>query len=410
MSDRRGVADPRAVIERHYDEPYVRDLLVRFAGAPTDVPLGQFEIDPTDPKIRHFAHGIVKPEIERLGLGPVASDELNNLVFRFGSGAATPALLLMGYTVAQHGNDTAPELEGRLMNARAFGLDEDCVFGKGTSQGKGALAAALGALKLLRDGGVSLRGTLIFAVNNEAQSSHRCSRRIIDGHRLRADHGIVAIGTPTLIVGNRGRVDIVVTIRGQVAHSSQPSRGRNAIWGARAALDRLEKVHRGLTQTDAQLGHEQLEPYRLVLDPIAPHTLPERAVITLDRRLLPGTTVEAAVAEVAQALADLEPFEVDVAGSVFQLPARVPDDAPIVTHLAEAHRVVTGRLPPIATAPYTFDAGYACSQGIQTVMFGPSSAARGVTGTETMSTEFVPVSVVREFTKIYAHAFMTLLG
>jgi len=71
---------------------------------------------------------------------------------------------------------------------------------------------------------------------------------------------------------------------------------------------------------------------------------------------------------------------------------------------------VTGRPASVGTVPFSFDAGYACSQGIQTVMFGPTSAARGVTGTETISTEFVPVSAVREFTKIYAHTFMTLLG
>ena len=34
-----------AVIDRHYDEGYVRELLVRLARVPTDVPLGAFEID-----------------------------------------------------------------------------------------------------------------------------------------------------------------------------------------------------------------------------------------------------------------------------------------------------------------------------------------------------------------------------
>jgi hypothetical protein len=110
VSDRRAVSDPRAVIERHYDEPYVRDLLVRLASAPTDVHLGQFDIDPTDPKIRHFVHGIVKPEIERLGLGPVASDELNNLVFRVGSGAPAPAPPARGAFLAALGTD----LDGRV--------------------------------------------------------------------------------------------------------------------------------------------------------------------------------------------------------------------------------------------------------------------------------------------------------
>ena len=94
--------EPMAVIDEHYDESYVRDLLLRLARVPTDVPLGAFEIDPTDPKIQHFVHDVVRPEIERLGFGPVMIDELNNLVIRVGSGVAAPTLLFMAYTVAQH--------------------------------------------------------------------------------------------------------------------------------------------------------------------------------------------------------------------------------------------------------------------------------------------------------------------
>lgn len=396
------------IIDRRYDDRYVRDVLVRLASAPTDVPLGQFEIDPTDPKIHHFVHDIVKPELERLGVGRIEADELNNLVCRIGTGGP-PTLLLMTYTTAQHGNYTTPEMEGRIANGRAYGFDEDCVFGKGTSQCKGAMASALGALKILEDERMRLTGTLIFVVNAESQSSHRCSIRIIDGHQIRADHGIVAIGCPLITLGNRGRVDIVVTVQGQVAHSSQPQLGKNAIWGAYEALGRIRALHQGLTRSHPRLGREQVEPYRLVLSPIAPHTIPDTACFTLDRRLLPGADVDGAVEEVRRALADLGPYDVRVEKSVHHLPAEVPPDAPIVKALTDAYRAVTGAPPEVGYVGYTFDAGYACAQGIPTVMFGPTFHAGRVHGSEIVATEFVPLSQVRTFAKVYAHAIMSLL-
>src|SRR5262249_11793937 len=71
-----------AVIHPYYDDSYVRDLLVRLARGPTDGPPGAVEIDPTDSKIRHFVHDVERPEIDPLGLGPVAIDDLNDLVVR----------------------------------------------------------------------------------------------------------------------------------------------------------------------------------------------------------------------------------------------------------------------------------------------------------------------------------------
>src|SRR5262249_22342216 len=199
----------------------------------------------------------------------------------------------MTYTTAQHGNYTDPTLEGRLASGAQYGVDEPCVFGKGTSQNKGGLAATLGALKILVDESIPLRGTLLFVLNTESQSSHRCSIRLFDAHGLRADAGWLAMGVPRILLGHRGRVDVYVTIRGQAGHSSEPHLGRNAIWGLAEALGRIRTLGQRITERrHPELGAEQLEPYKLVTSPIAPHTMPAEAHLTLDRRLLPGTDVD----------------------------------------------------------------------------------------------------------------------
>jgi acetylornithine deacetylase/succinyl-diaminopimelate desuccinylase-like protein len=392
-------------IDRYLDPDYVIENLVMLARTPTDVPLGQNEIEPTDPKLTHYVRNVVAPKITALGFGPIHIDELNNLTCRIGSGSS-PSLLIMAYMSAQHGNYTDPALEGRLMNARAYGDEEDCVFGKGTAQNKGALAAVLGALHILARIGITLPGTVTFVLNAESQSSHRCSVQLFDRAGLRADAGWLAIGTPGIVIGHRGRVDVYVTIRGEAGHSSQPARARNAIWGVRDALDRLVNLRARISKTDPDLGAEHIEPYKLVTSPIAPHTMPGEAHLTIDRRILPGTDPDAAVAEIRGALAGVSGYEVEVRRGVHHLPYRVPRDHPIVGLLSAAHAGVRGSSPWVGYVPYAYDAGYANSRGVPTVMFGPPSGTRREAGSAVLAAEYVPVSEVLDFTKMYAHAIL----
>jgi succinyl-diaminopimelate desuccinylase len=329
---------------------------------------------------------------------------------RIGSGRPSPSLLVMCYTTSQHGNYTDPRLEGQLANGREYGFDEDCVFGKGTSQNKGALAAMLGALKIIADAKVEMRGTLFFVVNAESQSSHRCSVRVIDGHKIRADCGWLAIGSPRIVIGYRGRVDIHVRIRGEAGHSSRPHLAKNAIWGLYEVLDRLRAFRTTLDRVHPVLpGGEQLEPYKLVTAPIAPHTVPEEAHLILDRRLLPGTTPEEAVEQVRKVVGQLPPFEIEVSMGACHMSYQLSSDLPIVQALARSYATIRTDMPEIGYLTSAFDAGYANYRGIPTVMFGPSSRPQHRTGREVLASEFVPLSEVHDFAKIYALTILTLL-
>src|SRR5579885_899301 len=158
-------AEIRALVDRYLDADYATSILVRLLQTPTDVPLGQTELAPEDPKLVRYVREVVRPELERDGYDRIAVDDSNNLVCRIGSPADSPSLLLMGYAVAQHGNLMADPYSGRIAPAPEYGVDEPCAFGQAATQHKGALAAGLAALKLLADSGARLRGRLVFAVN-----------------------------------------------------------------------------------------------------------------------------------------------------------------------------------------------------------------------------------------------------
>ncbi len=284
------------------------DYLIRqtqeLARIPTAVPLG-FDtlMDADHPLLVHYVQQVVRPRLDALGLRDLI-DVGNNLVVRFGKPGAQRSLILQNYTVTQHHNHMADPFSGKIANARELGYDEPCVFGQGVSQNKAHQATMLAVLKHLVDEQVALDGCLYWVVNNEGRSTHDCTRAVLARIGQKPDFGIVQLGTGLKVwLGNRGRVDIDVHVRGKAAHSSTPEHGLSAIDGANEVLNRLKRLH--WPDRHDRLGGRQAIVYKIRYEPLAPHTLPSDAFLTIDRRLLPGDDPEAAVGEVRAALGDL---------------------------------------------------------------------------------------------------------
>ncbi|HET9016846.1 MAG TPA: M20/M25/M40 family metallo-hydrolase [Thermomicrobiaceae bacterium] len=393
-----------ALVDRGLDRAYLVETLSALARVPTGVPLG-FDtlMEPDDPKLVAYVQGHLRPELVRLGAYDLIDAPRNNLVARLGSGKSGRSLLIQSYTPSQHQNFTDERLAGAVANARRYGHDEPAVFGQGVSQNKAHQAVMLAVIRLLLAGGTRLRGRLYWAINNEGRSSHACSEAIVAALDERPDFAVVQIGTGLAIsLGNRGRVDVDVHVRGKATHSSVPEQGLSAIDGAHAVIERL----RGLAWPDRHplLGGRHAIVYKVRYEPVAPHTLPSDAYLTIDRRLLPGDDPVAAVAEVRAAIGDLSPYTVTIEQGVAMLPALVDPDHPGVRMLADAHHAVTGREPARVYGAGTFDAGGLCALGIPAVMYGASGDA-DLTGTD-----FVPISAVETEARALARLILGYLG
>lgn len=391
-----------SLLDRHY----LVEMLSALARVPTDVPLGYDTLmEPDDPKLVAYVQHVVRPELVRLGVLDLI-DAGNNLIARVGSGESGRSLLLLNYTPAQHHNLMDDPFSGRVANAGEFGCDEPAVFGQGVSQCKAHQAVMLAVLQLLQAWETPLRGRLWWAVNNEGRSSHACSDAILDAIAAREplpEFGIIQIDTGGAItLGNRGRVDIDVHVRGKVAHSSQPEDGLSAIDAVAEIVQRL----RALRWEDEHplLGGRHAVVYKVRYEPVAPHTLPSDAYLAIDRRLLPGDDPAGAVAEVRAALGDLDPYEVDVRQGVYMLPALVDAHDPGVAQLAAAHVAYHDIPPELVYLRGSFDAGGPCRRGVPTVMYGVGGGV-GLTGVD-----FVPVSQVIAEAQVLAELIVRTLG
>jgi len=389
----------------HLDDKYLIDTLVRLLKIPTDVLLGPKTLmEPDDPKLVRYVQRVIRPELQRIGVYEILEAPLNQLVVRMGDGASKTCLLVMCYTPTQHSNLMQDPFSGKIAVPKDSKYGEPCAFGQGASQNRAHMAAMLAVLKLLVDRKISLSGTLYFAINNEGRSSHHCTNAILSILDPKPKHAILAIGTEMRIsVGNRGRIDIYVHIKGKATHSSNPACGLSAIDGAYQVMKRLEALNPD--RSHPLLGRQQLIVYQIVYDPVAPHTLPATAKLTLDRRLLPGEDIDTAVTEVRDALGTMTPYEITVDRGVHMLPSLTPENSEIVHRLREASHQVVGKESEVYYSGSTFDAGGLTSVGIPTVMFGASSGSEDILGDD-----YVCIREVIEEAKILGHVIMSMLG
>ena len=395
--------DAQVIADAHLDRTYLVETLSRLAKVPTDVPLGhETFMEPDDPKLVHYVQDIVRPELVRIGMYDLLDVPRNNLVVRLGRGESGRSLLIQNYTPAQHHNLMEEPFSGKVATATAYGVDEPAVFGQGVSQNKAHQAVMLAVLRMLRAGGVELRGRLYWAINNEGRSSHACSYAILDALPETPTFGIIQLGSGlTISLGNRGRVDVLVHVRGKATHSSAPQAGLSAIEGVHEVMSRLRKLD--WPDRHPILGGRHAIVYKVRYEPLAPHTLPSDAFVTVDRRLLPGDDPDAAAAEVRDAIGDMSPYEVSVEPSEHMLPALVDPDHPGVRALQAANVAVRGEEAKTRHGQGTFDAGGPCARGVPTVMFGASG------GVWPTGVDFVPISALETEARVLAHYILSQL-
>jgi acetylornithine deacetylase/succinyl-diaminopimelate desuccinylase-like protein len=252
-------------------------------------------------------------------------------------------------------------------------------MGKGASEQKANLAAMLHAMETVVASGVTLTGKLIFTCCLSGETGkHDAIRSVVEGAGVRADMAVLG-GTGLMItLGNRGRIDVFVTVKGAPCHSARPSDGINAITGATEAISRLLRKVK-LDEHHPQLGRQSLTVNHIRSFPDSTHTVQERCEFTLDRRLLPGEDPNEAFAEIERIAKEVEEIEdpasgrrygVDVRLGPFMYPSLVTTDSPVVRALLRASEVMLGQPAGTYYSPSAFDQGYLNHVGIVTANFG----------------------------------------
>jgi len=348
----------------HYDE--VKRLLVKLVQTPSP----QTELLESEPQVLALIREVVKPELERSGLRPEI-DEKGNLVASLKGRSEGNRLALVAYAMNAAPSTMPDPYSGALVDGTPYRLRGECVWGRGACEQKGSLAAMTAAVKLLGECKAELPADLFFVVSTAGETGRHDSIAYVLGRGNVKPKWAIVDGPPEIQLGNKGRVDIQVVVRGKQAHSSRPWDGVNAIDGAMKVLERLKPLMPYPSdRTHPDLGRVSLTPTSIESFPKATHTIQSECRIVFDRRLLPGDDPDKAIRQIEAAIGTLDPFAVAVERKDFMYPSEVAKEAESVLALAQAIQVMLNREVKYSYSTAANDTGFLNAKGIQAINYG----------------------------------------
>lgn len=378
------------------------------------VPSPQTDLLEAEPLLREFMNVALAPRMSGLGMTSVRQDAMGNLIAESGARRSARSLMLVTHAMNQPPSTMPDPYGGKLIDASEHGLPGEAVLGKGASEQKGTMAAMLHAIEAVRDAGIEIEGRLVFVccVSGET-GKHDAIRNVVETEGVRTELAFVYGNSLKLQLGNRGRVDVKVIVRGTPCHSSRPNDGANAVTGAMEVLRRLAAEIPN-NRAHPQLGIAWLTCNRIESFPKSTHTLQDRCELSLDRRLLPDEDPDAAVAEIRSVAGAVDgwldpvsgkPLRVEVEKGAVMYPSLVTEDSKVVQLLRSGCVAMLGEAPETFYGQSAHDQGYLNAVGIQTANFGSGEQAFAHTDLDMASVDKTYAAA-----KVYAWMIATYLG
>ncbi len=264
-----------------------------------------------------------------------------------------------------------------------FGGELDTVtgrlYGRGTTDMKGGIAASIEALLSMREAQITPPCNIVMHLVADEELGGTHGTAVLSTKRL-IDADACIIPEPTdlnVCVAERGFAHVRITARGVPGHGSQPHTGRSAV----AQLG-LIAYHLHGRRFGSHHGHALLDDPTCNVGVFnggtAHNIIAESAAIDLDRRLIPGMTAETVLAELAEEIKSLAAQHPDIDPDNFELemirlgePSEQSPQHPWSQSVVDALMSV-GSYPKLIGMPFTTDARFVRNQHqIPTIVCGP---------------------------------------
>jgi succinyl-diaminopimelate desuccinylase len=300
------------------------------------------------------------------------------------------------------------------------GLIEDGqLYGRGSADMKGGLAAAMVAAAAVRRAGVPLAGRLMVAALVDEEDAMAGAKHFAGTPLGRAVSAAIICEPEQneLCLEQKGVLWARVTVHGRMAHGAMPYAGVNPIAAAGQFLARLpqleRRVRRGVRRSRF-LGVPHVTP-TVVQGPVGHvaqnNVIPATAELRLDVRLTPGLEPEGVLGAIEELARDTERrcpgTRITVEPIEAPRPAtRVDRSEAIVKALEWAVRRVSQRRPIFGGVPGSTDGTILrTALGIPIVTFGPGNRL-----IPHQVDEHVPVAELVEAARCYAAAAVRFLS
>lgn len=283
-----------------------------------------------------------------------------------------------GYILSGHMDVVPAEAGEWTTDPFSLRREGDQLFGRGTTDMKGYLAAALAAVPQLAKAGLRRPVHLAFSYDEEA-GCRGVPHLIARLPALCAPPLGAIIGEPSnmrAVLAHKGKAAARVTVRGRAGHSSRPDLGLNAIHAMAAVLNAAIDQAARLTQGPFDAAFEP--PYSslqagVIAGGKAINIVPDLCTLDMEARAISGINPGDLLGPIRKAAEDLRDqgfaieWEEMSAYPALALAARSP-----LAHLVED---LTGETP-LGAVSYGTEAGLYQAAGIDALICGPGDIGR----------------------------------
>ncbi|MFO6465854.1 acetylornithine deacetylase/succinyl-diaminopimelate desuccinylase family protein [Jannaschia sp. KMU-145] len=313
-------------------------------------------------------------------------------------------------------------------------LDGGRIYGRGACDMKGGLATSIVAAEAFAAMRPDFRGAIEISATADEESggyggvAYLAEQGYFDPDRVQ--HVIIPepLNKDRICLGHRGVWWAEIETKGRIAHGSMPFLGDCAVRHMGAVIDEMERtlfpllagrrtampvVPEGARQSTLNInaihGGEPVQAEDYTGLPSA--CVPDRCVLTLDRRFLMEEDIAAVKREVTEMMervrAERPEFRYEIRDLFEVMPVMTPTDAPIVRVVGEAVEAVLGRAPEHVVSPGTYDQKHIDRIGRlkNCIAYGP-----GVLDLAHQPDEWIGVEDMVDSGKVMALALDRLLG
>lgn len=321
-----------------------------------------------------------------LGFDEVVIDSYGNIIGKIKGKQPGKTILFDGHM------DTVPVPDSSKWSHDPFGgtREDEKIYGRGTSDMKGALAAMICAAGFFaKDTKKEFAGDICVAgVVHEEMFEGVAARKISEN--FKPDYVVIGEASQlNLKRGQRGRAEIVVETFGVPAHSANPQAGVNAVYKMAKLIERIRELE---TPSHEILGKGILELTDIKSSPYpGASVVPDYCKVTYDRRLLVGETKESVLEPIQAVIDEMQKEDPELKAKVsFAIgnetcytgeaiegerffPAWLYDEKDEFVQKAFQGLQAMGLKPTITEYSFcTNGSHYAGEKGIKTIGFGPS--------------------------------------
>jgi acetylornithine deacetylase len=314
--------------------------------------------------------------------------------------AGTDGLVLSGHM------DVVP-VEGQPWTSDPFRLTRrgDKLLGRGSCDMKAFLAATLEGLARvdLR----KLQRELVLVWTHDEEVGCLGSRALVEQLAGRPLPSTALIGEPTsfhMLRMHPGHAASRITCLGRAAHSSKPDLGQSAIRLASRVLDALERLEEDWRR-DVRFSDVLERPF-VVMNVAnirgggAINIVPDRCVIEVGFRPLPGMSPEVLHAQLEERVRALDSARVEVE-LLRVTPAMLTPEGTSLEALLRPHAAS----PKLGAASFATDGGNLERLGVRTLVFGPGSI-----DVAHQADEYVPVDELHRAVDVVAEVVARACG